>query len=74
MNDYPLDISVEENAKLKYSFLKAVLYDSVQDIKDGPKILIRKSDEKLTRKQLRTMININRQIAARSHLNEAQIN
>ncbi|CDZ24139.1 hypothetical protein CCDG5_1022 [[Clostridium] cellulosi] len=72
MNDYPLDISEEENAGLKHPFLKAALYDSVKEFQDGPKILIRKSDERLTKKQIRTMIDINRQIAARTNFNKPQ--
>lgn len=74
MNDYPLNISDEENAELRYPFLKTADYILVKDFQGGQKILIRKSGERLTQKQIRTMIDINRQIAARSNLAKYQSN
>jgi hypothetical protein len=70
MGNYPIDISEEENAKLKYPFLPTNQYETVNHMPDGPTILIRLSEEKLTEAVIANMVEINCQIAARQMLEE----
>jgi hypothetical protein len=68
MGNYPIDISEEENTKLKYPFLPTNQYETVNHMPDGSTILIRRSEEKLTEAVIAHMIEINYQIAARQIL------
>jgi hypothetical protein len=70
MGNYPINISEEENSKLKYPFLPNDRYESVHHLPDGPTILIRSSEEKLTKADIARMVEINCQIAARRILNK----
>lgn len=70
MEKLPVNIAEEDNAKLKYPFLHAEQYESVHKLTDSPLILIRRSEEKLTKTDIARMAEINRQIAARRILKE----
>lgn len=72
MVKYPIDITDKENASLKYPFLPTEQYESVHRLPDGPLILIRRSEEKLTKEDIVHMVSINRQIAAHRILNEQE--
>lgn len=60
---YPVDITDEENTKLKYPFLQKEQYESVHRLADKPLILIRKSETELTKSDIAAMAGINRKIA-----------
>lgn len=72
MGKYPIDISDEDNAKLKYPFLPASQYESVHHYPDGPTVLIRRSKEPLTKEAIAVMVEINQRIAGRRILKEQE--
>ncbi|HEX3026389.1 MAG TPA: hypothetical protein VHR42_04075 [Clostridia bacterium] len=65
MGKYPIEISEERNAKLKYPFLPTEQYDKVIHNPGGSTILIRYSDKRLTKEDVQRMIEINEKIAYR---------
>jgi hypothetical protein len=70
MGKYPIDISEEDNAKLKYPFLPTKQYDSVHRLPDGPIIMFRGKPENIPKKCLEEAYRINQKIAARRILAE----
>jgi|WetSurMetagenome_2_1015567.scaffolds.fasta_scaffold2109396_1 hypothetical protein len=65
MGKYPVDISEEDNKKLKYPFLPKEQYTSIHHYPDGPTIMIRGSADKIPKENIARMVQINRDIAAR---------
>ena len=62
---YPVNITDEDNTKLKYPFLQQEQYESVHRLADKPLILIRRSGIELTKQEIAAMAGINRKIAER---------
>lgn len=65
MGKYPVNISEEDNSKLKYPFLAEDEYESIYNSPDGTIIIIRHSNERLTQSDIERMVEINRDIAVR---------
>ena len=65
MGRYPIDISEEENAKLKYPFLPAEEYESIYRSPEGTVIMLRKSDHPIPKDVIDRMVRINQEIARR---------
>lgn len=72
MGKYPIDISDEENAKLKYPFLPTEQYDSIHRFPDGPIVMIRGKVENIPKSCIDQAIRINQEIAAARILAERE--
>lgn len=70
MGKYPVDITDEENAKLKYPFKPTEEYDDVIHCPDGPTIMFTGKVENIPKKNLIEMVRINQKVAARKILEE----
>lgn len=65
MGKYPVDITDEENAKLKHPFLPTERYYSVHRYPDGPTIIIRNDPKNIPKACIDQAVRINQEIAAK---------
>jgi hypothetical protein len=65
MGKYPVEISEEDNAKMKHPFLPTEQYDKVIKTPRGATVLIRYSDKKITKAEIAHMVEINQQVYTR---------
>lgn len=60
-NIYPAGLTEEQNAKLKYPFLPLDQYDEVCRCPHGTTLLIRLSEDKITKEDIARMVKINQE-------------
>ena len=65
MGKYPVEISEEDNAKMKHPFLPTEQYAEVCKDPSGATVLIRYSDRKITKAEIAHMVEINQQVYMR---------
>lgn len=73
MGKYPIDITDEENAKLKHPFLPVEKYYSVSCYPDGSTIIVRNDPKKIPKACIDQAVKINQEIAAKRILAEQDI-
>ncbi|MFT8888954.1 MAG: hypothetical protein ABF904_09075 [Ethanoligenens sp.] len=72
MGKYPIDISDEDNANLKYPFLPKEKYDYIKHYPDGPTIMIRGNIHNIPKYCIEELVKINRDIMAARILDEQE--
>lgn len=70
MGKYPIDITDEENAKLKYPFRPTEEYDWINHIPGGPTVTITGKVENIPKSCIAQMIQINKEIYLQRLLEE----
>jgi hypothetical protein len=63
MGKYPIEISEEDNAKLKYPFLPKEQYSSIHYFPDGPIVMIRGDVNRIPKECIAEAVRINEEIA-----------
>lgn len=70
MGKYPVDITDEENARLKHPFLPTERYYSVHRYPNGPTIIICNDPKNISKARIDQAVRINQEIAAKRILME----